>query len=178
MADDKKPLDLQQERYAQAESLEKAIDLLKDYLREQKLSVYAPLFSRESVTSGIQNSLHAIAVRSQLQAEHGKQFEDAGDNLPRQKGDYFKEVVAPVCRQVAEGKWPKNVYFYCMPPNPRFSTFSVNLVVDLRKHDLGGYEFAPGKKPTAYGINVVMLNYGLEPRLKGGPTGTVVLERQ
>ena len=64
-ANEKNTQEAQQERYREAKSIEQAIDILKEYLDEQELSVYAPLFSTESVAAGLENSLNAMRRRSQ-----------------------------------------------------------------------------------------------------------------
>ena len=128
------------------------------------------LFSKASVTAGIENSLNALKIRSQIQLQQVKNSEVAKEKVQR-RIDYYTKIVEAVCREVINGRWPKNVYFFCMAPRPKYSTFTVNLVIDHRELALGGYEIAPGVKPTAFGINVVALNYGLEPRMEGPATG-------
>lgn len=91
------------------------------------------------------------------------------------KLEFVTKTLDPLGRQVVEGKWPKNAYFYVQSPSPKYSTLTVNLMVDLRDHDLGEYKVG-GVVPTAYGINVVTLNYGIEPGLDSDVTGTTVLD--
>ena len=165
----------QRKRYREAESIDQAIDILKEYLEEQDLSVYAPLFTKESVAAGVENSLHVMKRRSRSVLFEAQNSVKARESVQRSI-DYKTKYVEPACQEVMAGKWPKNVYFFCMPPQPKFSTLTVNLVVDHRGQDLGGYEIGPGITPTGFGVNVVTIKYGLEPLLKGQPTmkGTII----
>ncbi len=171
LAAERTPLDDQQKLYADSKNLTQAIDVLKKYLDEQGLSEYKHLFSEESVSAGIENTLTAVMTRSQIQLQESQNLEMK--SKVNGKIAFLTKTIEPLGRQVAEGKWLENAYFYVQSPNPKYSTLTVNLMVDLRDHDLGGY--AVGDiVPTAYGINIITLNYGFEPRLDSEITGKTV----
>lgn len=147
-----KLLNDQQERYLDATNLTDAIAALKDYLRERKRPEYARLFSKESIKAAIASSLLA----------------EEDDQRAGVEAEYFAKTIAPLYGKIANGAWPKGAYFYCrMHPRERFSSFQVDLIVDLRGVEGEVDEIAAGLSPVAYGIQVLHLSYGREPPSEG-----------
>jgi hypothetical protein len=149
----------EQEAYSQVKSLEKAIDALRLQLADRGENEFASLFSVESVKHAIKTSILG------MEREHTAAIQRARSDNERakamQSAEYFQKAVKPIYEQIADsGTWPPGAFFMPTPKRPMYSSFTVNLHVDMRGKNSGAYEVVPGLKPTGHAIRILSIDYG------------------